>query len=184
MNLPNKLTVLRVLLIPVFVAFAFIPGILWDVLALLVFWIASFTDFLDGNIARKRGIVTNFGKFMDPLADKLLVTAALSVLAMENKSYIWVLFIITLREYIVAGVRMVAAEGGKVIAASMWGKVKTVTQFVAILVILALEQAIVWFSLPASLRIIGDICFYVCVLATIVSGIIYLKQNASGIGEM
>lgn len=132
MNLPNKLTVLRVILIPLFIALAFIPGILYDCLALAVFWIASFTDFLDGNIARKRGLVTNFGKFMDPLADKLLVTAALSVLAMEKTSYIWVLFIITLREYIVAGVRMVAAEGGKVIAASMWGKVKTVVQMVVI----------------------------------------------------
>ena len=102
MNLPNKLTVLRVLLIPVFILFSFIPGVLYKSIALLIFWIASFTDFLDGNIARKQGIVTNFGKFMDPLADKLLVTAALSVLAMENISYIWVLFIITLREYILS----------------------------------------------------------------------------------
>ena len=175
MNLPNKLTVLRVLLIPVFVAFAFIPGILWDVLALLVFWIASFTDFLDGNIARKRGIVTNFGKFMDPLADKLLVTAALSVLAMEKTSYIWVLFIITLREYIVAGVRMVAAEGGKVIAASMWGKVKTVVQMVVISIGLFPINIGQHFAI-ASVSVL-DILMWATAALTVVSGWDYLGKN-------
>lgn len=175
MNLPNKLTVLRVLLIPVFIAFAFIPGILWDILALLTFWIASFTDFLDGSIARKRGIVTNFGKFMDPLADKLLVTAALSVLAMENLSYIWVLFIITLREYIVAGVRMVAAEGGKVIAASMWGKVKTVVQMVVISI------GLFPFNIGQHFAIAGisvlDVLMWATALLTVVSGWDYLGKN-------
>ncbi|MBR6524322.1 MAG: CDP-diacylglycerol--glycerol-3-phosphate 3-phosphatidyltransferase [Clostridia bacterium] len=175
MNLPNRLTILRVLLIPVFVAFAFIPGILWDILALLVFWIASFTDFLDGNIARKRGIVTNFGKFMDPLADKLLVTAALSVLAMENNSYIWVLFIITLREYIVAGVRMVAAEGGKVIAASMWGKVKTVVQMVVISI------GLFPFNIGQHLAIGGvsvlDVLMWATAVLTVISGWDYLGKN-------
>lgn len=175
MNLPNKLTVLRVLLIPVFVAFAFIPGILWDVLALLVFWIASFTDFLDGNIARKRGIVTNFGKFMDPLADKLLVTAALSVLAMEKTSYIWVLFIITLREYIVAGVRMVAAEGGKVIAASMWGKVKTVVQMVVISIGLFPINIGQHFAIGAVSVL--DILMWATAALTVVSGWDYLGKN-------
>ncbi len=175
MNLPNKLTVLRVLLIPVFIAFAFIPGILWDILALLVFWIASFTDFLDGNIARKRGIVTNFGKFMDPLADKLLVTAALSVLAMDNLSYIWVLFIITLREYIVAGVRMVAAEGGVVIAASMWGKVKTVVQMVVISI------GLFPFNIGQYISFSGitvlDILMWATAALTVISGWDYLGKN-------
>lgn len=175
MNLPNKLTVLRVLLIPVFIAFAFIPGILWDILALIVFWVASFTDFLDGSIARKRGIVTNFGKFMDPLADKLLVTAALSVLAMENLSYIWVLFIITLREYIVAGVRMVAAEGGKVIAASMWGKVKTVVQMVVISI------GLFPFNIGQHFAIAGisvlDVLMWATALLTVISGWDYLGKN-------
>ena len=175
MNLPNKLTVLRVLLIPVFIAFAFIPGILWDILALLVFWIASFTDFLDGNIARKRGIVTNFGKFMDPLADKLLVTAALSVLAMENTSYIWVLFIITLREYIVAGVRMVAAEGGNVIAASMWGKVKTVVQMVVISIGLFPFEIGQHFMI-GSISVL-DILMWATAVLTVISGWDYLGKN-------
>lgn len=175
MNLPNKLTVLRVLLIPVFIAFAFIPGILWDILALLVFWIASFTDFLDGNIARKRGIVTNFGKFMDPLADKLLVTAALSVLAMDNLSYIWVLFIITLREYIVAGVRMVAAEGGVVIAASMWGKVKTVVQMVVISI--GLFPFNIGQHISFGAVSVLDILMWATALLTVISGWDYLGKN-------
>ena len=175
MNLPNRLTVLRVLLIPVFIAFAFIPGLVWDILALLIFWIASFTDYLDGSIARKRGIVTNFGKFMDPLADKLLVTAALSVLAMENLSYIWVLFIITLREYIVAGVRMVAAEGGEVIAASMWGKVKTVVQMVVISI------GLFPFNIGQHFAFCGvtvlDILMWATALLTVISGWDYLGKN-------
>lgn len=175
MNLPNKLTVLRVLLIPVFIAFAFIPGILWDILALIVFWVASFTDFLDGSIARKRGIVTNFGKFMDPLADKLLVTAALSVLAMDNLSYIWVLFIITLREYIVAGVRMVAAEGGKAIAASMWGKVKTVVQMVVISIGLFPINIGQHFAI-AGISVL-DVLMWATALLTVVSGWDYLGKN-------
>lgn len=175
MNLPNKLTLLRVLLIPVFIVFAFIPGVLWDILALFVFWIASFTDFLDGNIARKRGIVTNFGKFMDPLADKLLVTAALSVLAMENTSYIWVLFIITLREYIVAGVRMVAAEGGNVIAASMWGKVKTVVQMVVISIGLFPFEIGQHFMI-GSISVL-DILMWTTAVLTVISGWDYLGKN-------
>lgn len=175
MNLPNKLTVLRVLLIPVFILFSFIPGILFKSIALLIFWIASFTDFLDGNIARKRGIVTNFGKFMDPLADKLLVTAALSVLAMENVSYIWVLFIITLREYIVAGVRMVAAEGGTVIAASMWGKVKTVVQMVVISI------GLFPFEIGQHFAVAGvsvlDVLMWSTAALTVISGWDYLGKN-------
>lgn len=175
MNLPNKLTVLRVLLIPVFIAFAFIPGTLWDILALLIFWIASFTDYLDGSIARKRGIVTNFGKFMDPLADKLLVTAAISVLAMDKPSYIWVLFIITLREYIVAGVRMVAAEGGKVIAASMWGKVKTVVQMVVISIGLFPVNIGQHFAF-GGISVL-DILMWATALLTVISGWDYLGKN-------
>ena len=175
MNLPNKLTILRVILIPVFIAFAFVPGMLFECLALVIFWIASFTDFLDGNIARKRGLVTNFGKFMDPLADKLLVTAALSVLAMHNKAYIWVLFIITLREYIVLGVRLVAADNGIVIAASMWGKVKTVVQMVVIsigLLPINIGQHIMLGTFS-----VLDILMWMTAALTVISGWDYLGKN-------
>ena len=175
MNLPNKLTVLRVILIPFFIVCSFIPGKLFECLALLIFWIASFTDFLDGNIARKRGIVTNFGKFMDPLADKLLVTAAISVLAVERTNYIWVLFIITLREYIVAGVRMVAAEGGQVIAACMWGKVNTVVQMVVFSIGLFPFEIGQHFAFGGVTVL--DILMWLTALLTVISGWDYLGKN-------
>ena len=192
MNTPNKLTVFRAVMVPVFLAVLLIEAIpARFLLSGLIFGGLSLTDMIDGKMARKHGLVTNFGKFLDPLADKVLVISALvgmTVMKTYSKTtfILWLLGIIVIlaREFMVSALRLVCVEQGNVIAANMWGKVKTVTQFVAILVILALEQAIVWFSLPASLRIIGDICFYVCVLATIVSGIIYIKQNASGIGEM
>ena len=147
----------------------------FECLALVVFWIASFTDFLDGNIARKRGQVTNFGKFMDPLADKLLVTAALSVLAMQKPSYIWVLFIITLREYIVLGVRLVAADNGIVIAASMWGKVKTVVQMAVISIGLFPFNIGQNFMLGALSAF--DILMWATAALTVISGWDYLGKN-------
>lgn len=176
MNLPNKLTVLRVILIPVFIVLALMKGSSFEIAALLVFWIASFTDFLDGKIARDRGLVTNFGKFMDPLADKLLVTAALVVLALAKPAYIWVLFIITVREYIVLGVRLVAADGGTVIAASMWGKVKTVVQMVVISI------GLFPFEIGQNLVLCGgttilDILMYFTAALTVVSGWDYLGKN-------
>lgn len=192
MNTPNKLTVFRAVMVPVFLAVLLIEAIpARFLLSGLIFGGLSLTDMIDGKMARKHGLVTNFGKFLDPLADKVLVISALvgmTVMKTYSKTtfILWLvgIIIILAREFMVSALRLVCVEQGNVIAANMWGKVKTVTQFIAILVILALEQAIIWFSLPASLRIIGDVCFYVCVLATIVSGIIYLKQNASGIGEM
>ena len=130
MNLPNKLTVLRVIMVPVYVVLQ-----LWDFwpgytkwLALAVFIIASLTDLADGKIARKYNLVTNFGKFMDPLADKLLVCAALVCLTYLNKVPAWIVIIIISREFIISGIRLIASDNGVVIAASMWGKVKTVFQ--------------------------------------------------------
>lgn len=175
MNLPNKLTILRVLMIPLFIVLALIPGVLFKSLALIVFWIASITDLLDGKIARSRGLVTNFGKFMDPLADKLLVTAALSVLVFEKNSYIWVLFIITVREFIVSGVRLVAADSGIVIAASMWGKVKTVVQMVVISI------GLFPFNIGQHLALGGisvlDVLMWATAALTVISGWDYLGKN-------
>lgn len=140
MNLPNKLTMLRVLLVPVFMAFAanghygtaqMNAGCL--LAAGIVFAVASFTDFLDGYIARRQHLVTDFGKFMDPLADKCLTTAAFIYMVADGICSPVVLAIILFREFAVAGVRMIAAESGTVIAANMWGKVKTVLQMLTIL---------------------------------------------------
>ena len=144
MNLPNKLTVLRICMIPFFVA-----ALLYEngadqtirIIANVIFIVASLTDLLDGKIARKYGLVTNFGKFMDPLADKLLVCSALICLIQLGQLPAWIVIIIISREFIISGFRLVAADNGIVIAASYWGKFKTVFQMTAvILLILSLIQ--------------------------------------------
>ena len=193
MNTPNKLTVFRAVMVPVFLAVLLIPAIpARFLLSALIFGGLALTDMIDGKMARKYGLITNFGKFLDPLADKVLVVSALVGMTVlktySNSAFVfWLIGIIIIlaREFMVSGLRLVCVEQGNVIAANMWGKVKTVTQFIAILLILAIEQALVWFPvLPEWIRLIGDAVFGLCVLATIVSGIIYVKQNASGIGEM
>lgn len=193
MNTPNKLTVFRAAMVPLFLAVLLIDSIPCNfLLAGLVFGGLSLTDMIDGKMARERGLVTNFGKFLDPLADKVLVISALvgmTVIKTASKAALlcWLIGIIIIlaREFMVSALRLVCVEQGNVIAANIWGKVKTVTQMVAILVILAIEQLLEWFpQIPAELRAVGDICFLVCVISTVVSGIIYIKQNASGIGEM
>ena len=140
MNLPNKLTILRIIMIPFFVVFLLcdfkIPGQNW--IALTIFVVASLTDLLDGKIARKYNLVTNFGKFMDPLADKLLVCSALICFVAIDRLPVWVVLIIIWREFIISGFRLIAVDNGVVIAASMWGKVKTVVQMVMIILLLLL----------------------------------------------
>ena len=138
MNLPNKLTLFRVILIPFFVFFLLAPYFegYGNYIAVAVFIVASITDFLDGKIARKYNLVTNFGKFMDPLADKLLVSSALICLVALNKIPAWVVIVIIAREFIISGFRLVAADNGVVIAASYWGKFKTAFQMVTVIVLI------------------------------------------------
>lgn len=181
MNLPNKLTMLRVILIPFFVFFllaSFIP--VHNFIALFIFVVASLTDLLDGKIARKRNLVTNFGKFMDPLADKLLVCSALiCLLALGRISrYTWLatiaVIIIMSREFIISGFRLIASDNGVVIAASYWGKFKTVTQMIAIILLLVEED------ISAKLPFIHEVTlviFWVAVTLTVVSLVDYLVKN-------
>ncbi len=174
MNLPNKLTLLRILLIPVFVALVeidFAGHYLW---AVAVFAIASFTDYLDGHLARKWGLVTDFGKFADPLADKILTTTAIIYLVQMNLCHPVVLIIIIAREFAVSGVRMIAAgaPGGKVIAANMWGKVKTVLQMVSIILVFVL----LGLNLPGT-ALVSHICMWAVGAATLISGVQYLWGN-------
>lgn len=180
-------------MVPFFVAALLIEAIPSNYLvAGLIFGGLSLTDMIDGKMARSRGLVTNFGKFLDPLADKILVISALvtmTVLKTGTKAELicWLIGIIIIlaREFMVSALRLVCVEQGNVIAANIWGKVKTVTQFITILVILLIEQLLAWFpALPVEIKIIGDVFFAVSVLATVVSGVIYVKQNASGINEM
>lgn len=140
MNLPNKLTILRMCLVPVFVLILMIStkseSVLFRILPLIIFAFASFTDTLDGQIARKHNLITDFGKFMDPLADKLLVNSALICFVEIGYIESWFVILIIAREFIISGFRMLAASKGITIAANMWGKLKTVVQMLLVIIIL------------------------------------------------
>lgn len=168
MNLPNKLTIFRVFLIPVFVLVYFLVDNPW--IATAIFVIASLTDTADGYIARKYNLVTNFGKFADPLADKLLVCSAMICMVSVGVIPAWAVIVIMAREFIISGFRTVAADNNIVIAASWWGKVKTIVQMVMIVALL-LNFDILWF------RIVCDILLYAAVALTIISMIDYLYKN-------
>ncbi|MBR6359208.1 MAG: CDP-diacylglycerol--glycerol-3-phosphate 3-phosphatidyltransferase [Lachnospiraceae bacterium] len=166
MNLPNKLTMLRVILIPFFVFFfyaSFIPGNNW--IALGIYIVACLTDMADGKIARKYNLITTFGKFMDPLADKVLVISALILFTEAGRMSAIALIIIVAREFIVSGFRLVAADKGIVIAAGMWGKVKTVVQMVMAIALLVhldfswfyiTEQVLIWLSVALTIISLAD----------------------------
>ena len=171
MNLPNKLTILRVILIPFFVVFLLfdITGAADKWIALVIFCVASLTDMLDGKIARKYNLVTNFGKFMDPLADKLLVCTALICLTSMNRLNVIVVLVIIAREFIISGFRLVASDNGIVIAASYWGKFKTVSQM-ALIIVLIMDLGGVW-------NVVGTVLTWVALLLTVVSLIDYIAKN-------
>lgn len=175
MNLPNKLTVLRVLMVPLFVLFMLAPfaqNLAGTIIAFILFVGASFTDMLDGKIARKYGLVTNFGKFMDPLADKLLVCSAMICLVALDRLPAWIVIVIIAREFIISGFRLVASDQGVVIAASYWGKFKTVSQMIMIgLLILHLGDKIHFF------KVLEIIFIYLALVLTVVSLIDYLAKN-------
>ena len=181
MNLPNKLTMLRIVLVPVFMALA---ANRWMLAAGVVFALASFTDFLDGSIARKYHLVTDFGKFADPLADKLLTTTAFVYMVVDGVCSPVVVVVILAREFAVSGLRMIAASapGGKVIAANMWGKVKTVLQMLTIIFYYfgyAIEAALTP-GAAASAFVTQGISWALCWLVaavTLVSGVKYLWDN-------
>lgn len=173
MNLANKLTIFRIFLVPVFLIFIFVKQIPFNTLiATIIFIIAALTDQLDGYIARSRNQITSFGKFIDPLADKLLVTAALVSLVEFQVIPTWIVVIIISREFAVTGLRTIAAADGVVIAASLWGKVKTVIQFIAIVF------ALVSLSYPSIF--LNNLTKYTMIIAaiiTVISGIDYFVKN-------
>ena len=177
MNLPNKLTLARVLMIPFFVVFMLVDifGAADKYVAVSIFAIASITDMLDGKIARKYNLVTNFGKFMDPMADKLLVCSALICL-IGSKLHAWIVIIIIGRELIISGFRTIAADNGVVIAASMWGKYKTTSQMIMI-ILLILNLNFIWFE------VLEYIFIYLSLLLTVISLVDYLVKNKSVISD-
>lgn len=193
MNLPNKLTIIRVILIPFFVVFMILSvkggnitelrqtaptGFVWlRLIATAVFGIAALTDLLDGKIARARGLVTNFGKFMDPLADKLLVCSALILLSWEHSLPVWATLIIIAREFIISGFRLVASDNGVVIAASYWGKSKTVSQMVMCIYLL-LPRISYWAG-----PIVTWILIIVSTALTVISLVDYVVKNKNVLSE-
>ena len=171
MNLPNKLTVLRVIMVPFFVFFMLTdvggPANKW--IALILFCVASLTDMLDGKIARKYNLVTNFGKFMDPLADKLLVCSAMICMIEMGKLPAWIVIVIIAREFIISGFRLVASDNGIVIAASCWGKFKTVFEMAMIIVLIA--------DFGGVFDIIAQVLIWIALALTIISLIDYVVKN-------
>lgn len=197
MNLPNKITVLRILLVPVFMIVFYLPFNNMNLVACLIFIIAAITDSLDGHIARSRNLVTNFGKFLDPLADKLLVAAALIALVGKDMIPSWFVTVVIAREFMVTGIRLLANGEGRVIAASIWGKIKTVTQVIAISLLLIdtyklpagdadifminkLQNLVMTFGDSPITNLIGilsTVMIIISVIITILSGVDYLVKN-------
>lgn len=194
MNLPNKLTIIRILLVPVMVIIPFlgieeqflnipIPYLIID----FIFIIASITDKLDGSIARSKNMVTNFGKFLDPIADKILVLSAMLILVEEGNLPAWIPIIVLTREFVVSAYRLIAVEqGGKVIAASVWGKLKTVTQMIGIiLAFININNTNIFFNFASGnltgielfLNILTSVMMIISVVATIFSGWDYIKDG-------
>lgn len=178
MNLPNKLSMLRICMIPFFVAFALMEAQWAQLVALAIFCVASLTDMLDGKIARKYNLVTNFGKFIDPIADKLLVMSALVVLTGQGRMPSWVCIIMLAREFAISGLRLVAADGGKVIAAGLLGKVKTVTQMAAVILLLLLTPVTGEGLLGETGQIVASSAMYLAAAMTLWSGVDYIVKNA------
>ena len=188
MNLPNKLTIFRIVLIVPFILLLLGEGSGWkwfsaifggimeyvDYIALGVFIVASLTDLIDGKIARKYNLVTNFGKFMDPLADKLLVSAALIALVELGRLPAWVVIVIISREFIISGFRLVASDNNRVIAASYWGKFKTFFQMVMVCLMIADIS---------TLQLLTDVVMWTALVLTVVSLVDYLAKNWAVMGE-
>ncbi|MCC6095021.1 MAG: CDP-diacylglycerol--glycerol-3-phosphate 3-phosphatidyltransferase [Eubacterium sp.] len=174
MNLPNKLTCLRMIMIPFFVIFMYLPQKWAGYVALIIFIAASLTDTADGYIARKYNLITDFGKFMDPLADKLLVCSALILFAGNGRIPAFVVVIIISREFIISGFRLIAADNGLVIAASYWGKAKTISQMVMIIVLLLAVPG--W-------RPFEIVLITIATALTVISLLDYLIKNKSVLGN-
>ena len=177
MNLPNKITIFRVCMIPVFLVFMLVPGIPFgNYIATAVFAIACASDALDGHIARKHNLVTNFGKFMDPLADKLLVCSALICFVELSYMPAWIVIVIIAREFIISGFRLIASDNGVVIAASYWGKFKTIAQMIAC-ILLIVQLPFAWVD------VVEQIFIWLALVLTVVSLCEYIWKNRNVLKE-
>lgn len=171
MNLPNKITIVRICMIPIFLVFMLVPQIPYGrYIAAGIFILAALTDALDGYIARKHNLITNFGKFMDPLADKLLVSSALICLVEMKLLASWIVIIIIAREFIISGFRLIASDNGVVIAAGWWGKIKTNVQIVmSVMLIINLDNVVI--------NILEQVAVYLAIALTVISLLDYMYKN-------
>ena len=195
MNLPNKLTVMRIILVPFMVASMLIEFPSHYLVAGLIFGAASLTDYFDGKIARERNLITNFGKFADPIADKILVVSALVCFLAKGLCDPIIILIVLFREFVVTSIRLSAASNGTVVAANMWGKVKTVTQMIAIIAVfvfqVALEVYAVFPYMPQLavqmmeniFFVAGEVLMWISVVFTVISGLIYVLDNKEAIAD-
>ena len=174
MNLPNKITMARIIMIPFFIVSLLVDFPYHEPIAVLLFVIASASDAVDGHLARSRNLITDSGKFMDPLADKLLVSSALICLVELQMIPSWVVIVIIAREFAITGLRTLAASDGIVIAASKWGKAKTISQMIAIVALLLVNWPVMAFPF---LLTFGNIMVYVALILTLISGIDYFRLN-------
>jgi len=187
MNTPNKLTILRILMTPLFMVALLVPFLEPHniIIALAIFAIASITDTIDGNLARKHNLITDFGKFLDPLADKMLTTSAFLCFIQLGWGWgiTWITFIVLVREFFITSLRLVSLGSGKVVAANIWGKLKTISQMVAIIAVMAFEYFISVFeitgTLACAMRIVYDICLWASAILAVISGVIYFWDNRS-----
>lgn len=183
MNLPNKLTVLRIIMTPFFLAALLLEFPHHYLVALILFAAASITDYIDGNIARSRNLITDFGKFLDPLADKMLTTAAFLGFIKLNIGFgiEWITFIVLIREFLITSLRLVSAGKGNVIAANIWGKAKTVSQMFAIIFTILGQYFVSMFSdavfLKSGVSVVTNITLWISAVLTVISGVIYVIQN-------
>ncbi len=196
MNLPNKLTIGRIILVPFFVTALLIDFPAHHLIALAIFVIASITDMLDGRIARSRNLVTDFGKFADPLADKILVLSALLCFIDDGLCGSLVVIIILIREFTVTSIRLIAASKGEVVAANIWGKIKTVTQIIAIISVLTMQSVLDFNNLYSffyegftselsyNFLLFGEILIWISAVFAVISGVIYIVQNRHIISDM
>lgn len=180
MNLPNKITVLRVVLIPFFIVCMMLTFPFSKWIALAIFVVASVTDFIDGYLARSMNLVTNFGKFMDPLADKMLVTSAMILFVATKEIPAWIVIVIIAREFAISGFRLLAAEKGVVIAASWWGKIKTATTMVMLIVLMFNNAAAISGTV---ITVIEQILIYASLIFTVFSLVDYMVKNIHVIKE-
>jgi CDP-diacylglycerol--glycerol-3-phosphate 3-phosphatidyltransferase len=185
MNLPNKLTIARLIMTPLFLAALLITFPHNYLVALVIFALASITDYIDGNLARKYNLITDFGKFLDPLADKMLTTAAFLGFIHLNigVGITWITFIVLIREFLITSLRLVSAGKGNVIAANMWGKLKTVSQMLAIIIAIGGRYLLTFFEhlnsnvLVCAVDIVTTVFLWISAVLTVISGVIYVIQN-------